>query len=723
VLAQTKVFEGLAREGLDRVCDALQAKLIPAGAYAVRQGDRGDSLFVILEGRVDVLLERHPGEEVALQSLGTGAIVGELALVLGGPRAASVRASVDTWVLELARAKFDELVGRHPHVLEPVSALLRERVRRLALAKHLRDLFGDDGEALAALERELSWVHLPSGQVLFHQGDDADGAYIVAAGRVRVAVNDASGERVVDEVGPGQWLGEMALLAQRPRSATAYASRDTDLIRLSKAAFERVLADRPRAWLETSRLLVTRLERQMRGVARRREMTTFTVLPTSVHLGVTELVRDLVAELSRGGPVATLTADVVDEQLGVPGIAQLGPDDPGHFRLASWLMEQEATHRFVVYRADDTWSQWTDRAVRHADAILIVADAESTPAISEVERRLEDRFATGRAPRRHLVLVHSQDATAFHGTTRFTSARPIERHFHVTRGSRTDVARLARHLSGRPVGLVFGGGGSRGFAHAGVLRAFEELGIPVDAVGGTSVGALLGVAAALGMTARQILETCGPALARCLRPTIPITSLMSARPLVDGMERVVQGMEIEDLRVPFFCVSTSLTRGGAVVHRSGPIIEAVLASGAVPGIWPPVARDGELLVDGGLSDNVPVGVMASLIGGAIVAVDVIPEIDLGAAPKPATGWKTALRTLNPLAGRATPNILSILMRSVTTANAGMRVETATELASLYLRPELDRWNMLDFSAAEVVAEQGYRTTVHTIARWWEQHLQ
>jgi NTE family protein/lysophospholipid hydrolase len=113
--------------------------------------------------------------------------------------------------------------------------------------------------------------------------------------------------------------------------------------------------------------------------------------------------------------------------------------------------------------------------------------------------------------------------------------------------------------------------------------------------------------------------------------------------------------------------------------------------------------------------------MAQLYGGAIIAVDVIPKVDLqvaGDVPPSISGWQVAWRKINPLTKKVDlPNIVSVLMRSVTTAGRLHAGETA-EAASLYLRPQVSRWNMLDFKAASPIAEEGYRNSREPIRQWW-----
>jgi predicted acylesterase/phospholipase RssA/CRP-like cAMP-binding protein len=718
-LRETELFADLDPEAIVHLGTAVREIEIAAGESLIRQGDDASSLFVILDGTCDVLLEK---EGVTLHQIGPRAVVGEVALVVGGKRSATIRALGPVKALELSRDDFEGLLSRHPELMSPFRAALQERLRRVKIAGHLQTLFGQlDPAALAEIERQLTWIQLASGRELFRQGDPANGAYIVVVGRLRVVL----GDRTIDEVGPGQWIGEMALLTRSERSATVYAIRDTELVWLSQAAFDDLITRYPKAMLATSRLLVARLQRQMgmAGSGRRPEETTrsLAIVPANPGVVIDELAIELAKALGGYGTALRMTSSSVDEALGKPGIAQVGNEDPAHLRLTPWLIQQEETHRFVIYQADARWSGWTDRVTRHADHILIVGDGTGIPALGEVEAKLASRFASGRAPKQSLVLLQPNDRVRFSGTAHWLQARSVHAHYHVRRRVSADVSRLARMLTGNAIGLVCGGGGSRGYAHIGVLRALEELNVPVDVVGGTSAGAIFLGAKAFGMSSSEILATTAPILGRLFDPTLPIVSLVSGHRMTEGIFAVAQGAEIEDCLTPFFAVSTNLTRGQQVIHRTGSIAFAIRASSSVPGVFPPVPHNGDLLVDGGLSNNVPVDVMAQLYGGAIIAVDVIPKVDLqvaGDVPPSISGWQVAWRKINPLTKKVDlPNIVSVLMRSVTTAGRLHAGETA-EAASLYLRPQVSRWNMLDFKAASPIAEEGYRNSREPIRQWW-----
>ncbi|MEM9457827.1 MAG: cyclic nucleotide-binding and patatin-like phospholipase domain-containing protein [Myxococcota bacterium] len=726
-LRSNSLFAELEPDVLRQVTGELREVVLPPGRDLMTQGHQGDSLFVIVEGTQEVLLTED-GATMKLHDLGPGSIVGEIALLMGGERSATVRTKTDTRALELSASVFSRLVEQAPVGMRTFTNKLQERMRRVRVVGYLNEIFGElDALALREIEDELTWVRLDGGQELFHQGDEPDGAYILVGGRLRVVVS-APGEedRVIDDVVPGEWVGEMALLTRTERSGTVFALRDAQLVWLSQEAFDRLVLRHPQAMLQITRLLVERMQGLLEGGRQFRQLSrTFAVVPARPGIEITGFCRALRRALSRYGSTLRLDSKEVDAALDRPGIASSGRDDPIHLRLAPWLAEQENAHAHLVLQADDAWTGWSETATRYADHILVVVDGSGEPTLGANERRLERRMATARAPKYSLVLQQRRGLTTFPGTARWLRRPHVGQHFHVRRGERSDVERLVRIITERAITLVLGGGGSRGYAHVGVLRAFEELGIPVDAIGGSSIGAVVAGSYALGLPAKELLRVLRPIFDSLIDPTLPIVSLASGRNAVKGTEQVVGSLDIEDLQIPYFAMSTNLTRNQEVVHREGSLALAARASGSLPGIFPPVPwKNGDLLVDGGVSNNVPVDVMESLFPGEVVAVDVMPDVDLQVGkelPMHLSGWRVAWQLVNPAKPRLEmPSILSILIRAATAGSHSMRRAAETSRrASLYLKPHVEQWNMLDFKAAPSIAEQGYDGTVARIKAWWE----
>jgi predicted acylesterase/phospholipase RssA len=446
------------------------------------------------------------------------------------------------------------------------------------------------------------------------------------------------------------------------------------------------------------------------------------VLPARRGVDHDGVVTDLVEALAKHGRTARLDPKRIDALLGKPGIAVSRSSEPGHIRLVQFLHEIEDEHRFVVYQAEPTWTEWTGRAIRQADYVLTVGVAGADPSPSQTERHIETYRKT-QHPRWGLVLLQPADTTRPEGTRPWLDAREgVEEVFHLRRHHRPDLERLVRILSGRAVGVVFGGGGARGFAHLGVLRALEELGIPVDVVGGTSMGAPMAACAARGMTAAEALDEAREGYRSLLDYTLPFVSVISGAGITGSITRSLGAWNIEDLWLPYFCVSTNITRAAPVVHRRGSLHRAVRASVAIPGVLPPVPENGELLVDGGVLNNLPIDVMRELNPtGPVIAVDVVPNrgpaapSDYGLA---VSGWQVALGRLLPSRRMDVPGIGATMLRSMLVgADNARRQQVAAGLCDLYLNVQMRGIGMLDFDAVEPVAQIGYEQGLEALRTW------
>jgi NTE family protein/lysophospholipid hydrolase len=311
---------------------------------------------------------------------------------------------------------------------------------------------------------------------------------------------------------------------------------------------------------------------------------------------------------------------------------------------------------------------------------------------------------------------------------RWLAPRHLDRHYHVRLGDAAHVERLARRLDGRAGGLVLGGGGARGFAHIGVYRALVEAGVIIDRVGGTSAGAVVSGMIAAGFDADHMATDVWRMLGRWTPVTDParppVLSSCEGRKLFTTLHDSLGDIQIEDLWTDFYCVSTNLTRGRATVHRSGALWRWIRASMSIPGISPPLIVDGEVIVDGGLMDNVPTGVMRERDEGPMVACDVEPDSDLFLEPDlnldlalaPTTARLDLLwRQVRPTGKRA-PNLFDIVYRTVTLGNVEGTLRARRE-ADLMIRPPVAEFHMLEFSSLYEIIEKGYADAAPRIAEW------
>jgi NTE family protein/lysophospholipid hydrolase len=725
-LSAAEVFQELSDASRRDIAADMSRVLLECGETVVPQGEPTETVFVVVSGELAITcLDRH-GRTRALPSLGPGRLLGGAGLLAPTPSPVTARASGRVELATLSRQGFDRFAERNPPGVMALLEALRPALRRhrlwmaLTTSERFRQL---DVEALVDLETALELVPFYSGEVVMREGEPGHDMFIVVSGRLRVATAGPNGAEVtLAELGVGETVGEMAVISGEPRSATVYAIRDSQLARLSTAQFERLLERHPKPTFQmvTGRL-AARLRDRSNPVRRAASISTVAVVGVAPGVPVAAFAKRLAASLASLGRVSHLTSAVVDRDLDRPGIAHAFDRDVWSTRLVEWLAEQEADHRFVVYESDPGLTPWTERTIRQADHVVVVAEASGDPQLGEIETELL-AIEPGHRPRHTLALVYENGHATPSGSARWLSGRRIDRHVHVRFDRRDDFDRLARLLTGNAVGLALGGGFARGLAHVGVLRALEELGIPVDLIGGSSIGAIVGAQWAIGRSASEIARRTAEGFAVAFDDaTLPFLSFQRGGKHSRTIRDSFAETRIEDLWLPYFCVSTNLNRSELKVHAVGPLAEAVTASSRAPGIFPPVVFDGELHVDGGVINNVPVDVTREFSGiGTVIGVDVSPPDQLNEVVDygdEVSGWQAAWSRFYPNRKRNTPpSMLFVLKRLIQFGGISYRRQKA-ELADVCISPDVVRFKRNDFQAAAALADEGYRAAHDALKTW------
>jgi NTE family protein/lysophospholipid hydrolase len=703
---------------------AEKVSLAPKATLFV-QGDPSEAMYLVLSGRLEVRHTDENGVETLRGEVRPGEPTGEVQFLTGGRHTATVRADDPSELIRIPRTVIPLLTEADPDALVPLADLIHRRLRRYRLYDMLPRLFGAlDEQVVSDIERSIEWQRLGGGEVLFRQGDPGDSLYVVMSGRLRAVVQGPDGSpRAVGDVTRGESVGEMALFTGEDRSATIHALRDTELIRFAKPAFEAIVAKYPQVVMQITRILVHRLRQQITSPVVRESLTNLALVGADATVDLAAFCGSLVSALSRHARAIALDSAEVDRLLGTPGISQTPPGGPHAIRLQTWLDDLETKHSLIVYRADTGDTAWSRRCLRQADRALIVADATRSPALQGVEAALLGPTDAITRCSRQLVLLHPGGDTQPARTIDWLAPRRAERHFHVHPGDPRDFGRLARLLTGRGIGLVLGGGGARGYAHIGVIKALEEAGVPIDLVGGTSMGAVVAAAHALGLDYGAFISRTKDLLKRH-RPfkeyTLPIVSLLGSRRLDRFLHEAYGDAHLEDLEIGCFAVSSNLSTAEVVVHDAGSLWTAVRASMSVPGVAVPVVADGRLLVDGGVLNNLPGDLMRLRGAGVVIAVDVNDKSDLlvddSCTPIPSP-WKILWRRINPFAKTLdVPGILSILGRTSLLGSIHKLNEVMRDV-DLYLNPPVGAFGILENDSLEEIAEAGYRYGRERIAEW------
>jgi predicted acylesterase/phospholipase RssA len=501
-------------------------------------------------------------------------------------------------------------------------------------------------DALAQIVRVETFA---GGAVLFRAGDAATAMGIIVSGRLRVGFLDDRPATIRAELGPGSVVGELGLLGDGVRTADVWAARDSEVAWLDQQVLDEACQLAPSLGLSIARFVATRTTRQR------------------VSLPPAEI-----AVLGLG--TAAQSGSLVDES---------------RRALINLLVSSTGPGAVLDVTVD------TLATIRGTDRVIVVCGADDDPnLISELTNQ---RFGDLSWQRTELVLVQPPWAGDPAGTDRWLAPGLFSAHHHIRRGSSIDLGRASRRILGRGTGLVLGGGGARGLAHLGVVRVLQEREIPIDFIGGTSMGAIMGAVLCRFGPGRETDELITAALrnARIERDfAVPRIAILRGKALREALEPVFANRNAEDLWIDWFCTSTNVRHLRLDIHDRGPILPRLMATSAVPGLFPPVVDEhGIFHLDGGLLDNLPARTMRERGAGNVIAVDV------------------SARSIDA-ASTSIPKITESLHFSMGLSSAQQR-SAADTYVDVMIQPFVQKFGLTAFSEANAIIEAGSRAAEQT----------
>ena len=578
----------------------------------------------------------------------------------------------------------------------PAKAFSREDT--LLWLQHL-DVFTDVPPAeLETLLDGMAWLELRSGEMLDEQGagfGDRNGAggdhvFIVrygSLGSTLPALHGASVEMV--PVGPGELLGEISVIAEVARPTTVVALRHSGLLRVDGAAFRAFIVASHRGSMQVTRYLAQRLMQNLKPRVRAVRPSSIALVAVAQGVDLIAIGRALVADAGAQRMAAELLSNL---DLGLTAA-----------EVSASQMLNDLT--IMVTCADDP--QWNELCIANADRLLYVDAAGHAPLPEPVL----DRILGGRSRMQIDVATLCRDSRAPPAApTRWMGRPDISMHLHVREGRADDLAFLGRVVGSRAVGMVLAGGGARGFAHLGVIRALREAGIPIDLFGGTSMGAIIAAGAAFEWTDEELMERMHQVFV-ITNPvndyTIPIISLTRGSKVATRLRHHFGELGIENAWRPFFAVSTNLSTCQPHIHDHGPVWRALRATSALPGILPPMVENGDVLVDGAIMNNFPVDVMRNLRRGPVIGVDMQPDARFASE----VGEFETMSTLRLIRGRSAHpvNVFSVISRTAT-ASSLTHGQYCRSLADLVIEPEVRHVGLLHWRSLVQTAEGAYQST-------------
>ncbi len=412
------------------------------------------------------------------------------------------------------------------------------------LLKAVPVLAGLPDELRNTLARRATTMRLAAGEWLFHQGDIGDAMFVVLSGRVEVVLEAPVQERV-RALGRGGVVGELALLTGEPRSAGVRARRDTELLAVDRQRFVELLTDEPGFAVGLTREIGMEL-RASRALEP----------PTSDVPGTIALV-----PLLGGARSDELRGELLTALEECDPIAQLTPsDEPESYGARLDQAERDKGRVLLPTEGSDQADDWTAFCLRQSDRVVVVAEEGASFGAPETLRGAD------------LLLLTSGVGTP-QSVPLVETLKP--RVVHIVRGGarfRGDVARVARRLSGRSVGLVLSGGGARGFCHIGVLQELLDAGLQIDRLGGCSMGAYIAALAAMETDPAAIRDRVHEEfVVRSVTSdyTIPLVALLRGQRALEMLDNTFGDARIESQSRDYFCVSADLITGELVEHRDG----------------------------------------------------------------------------------------------------------------------------------------------------------
>jgi NTE family protein len=552
-----------------------------------------------------------------------------------------------------------------------------------ALEQILARLF-DDAHGAA------SWFTLPGGVRLYAAGDAADTLYLLRAGRLGVFKHDEGQEpHFVGVIRPGEPAGEMSLIAGTAHTATVVALRDSEILALPREAFFEAASKNPELMTELARLMILRARQSATNVA---EPTVFGFISLSDRK-----VRDFVAMVESeivalGFTVKTVTSDALKS-------------------AAEWFSAVEESHDYVLYCAERDELAWAHLCARQVDRLFLVGRSGEAP---ERKRPWEgDAFDNHRQV--DLVLMHPTNTTRPSGTGHWLDTISPARWFHIREAVRADAARIARVLTGTSVGIVLSGGGARAYACVGAVKALREANVPLDFVGGASMGAIVCAGVAMGWDQSELDMRLRKAFVESSPIDdidVPIIALVRGKKVDARLLEHYGEALIEDLWTPFYCVSSNITSGGYVVHKRGLLRAALRASIAIPGVLPPVIENGAVLVDGAVLRNFPVDIMRGWHMGPVVGCDVSRARGLDPKELQVGSWWKWILTGG---WRQGPPIVAVMIRSATlTAKADLM--EARSNTDVLIIPNPAGVEVNDWKAYDPAVEAGWEAAREAMAK-------
>lgn len=583
-----------------------------------------------------------------------------------------------------------------------------------------------DEEILKNLLNKFEKVYLQKKDILFRQGELSNSIYVLVAGKIALLFKDENNhQQILTEITPGDTIGELSALSLEPRPVTAKALQEAIVLKLPNSIFFEIGRTYPEVFHQTINMLMGRSHKMIENMGKRRAPKKHVAIIPANKKTSLSVFADKITGLAANLSGIVVLSDY-DNQL------------RDKFKTAGQLRQEirnlEKQHVTILYLLESYKSMLAKCCFEKAEMFYIVAQGGAKPFLNQfVVEKIADNNVLYNT-KSELILLHEQVEQLPKFTAKWLRLAHFGLHHHVRINQEKDCQRILRFMSGRAVGLVLGGGGVRGWAHIGAIKALLESDIPIDAIGGTSGGAIMAGYYALHETYEDShtelhkLSVITHKAIALKNLTWPAVSLFNGKAYTETQMQIYGKAKVNDLWLPYFSVACNLSRNIQVIHRSGYLWKAIRSSTAVPAIFPPVVIKGEMHLDGGILNNLPVDVMRKLTPGigTVIAVDLtrntIDETEYN-FPSMMPFWPTVLAKLK-LAHKEYkfPHFVETFLKSLLAGSSAKQEENA-RTADILISPNLSRYGLLTLKAAQEneLIELGYKAAHDAIKNWQQKN--
>jgi predicted acylesterase/phospholipase RssA/CRP-like cAMP-binding protein len=564
------------------------------------------------------------------------------------------------------------------------------------------------------LKKLIEWVQVPGGTKIIQQGEASEDMFFLVHGRLTAMLESQDEVRRLGDVYQGQSVGEIGVFSNEKRSASVYANRDSVLIKISKDSLQKLMTLFPDLMMNVLQTIIKRATSHYTQQTKPPIIKNVVLISKNKNPSIELFVNKLVKVLGRFGTCTILKNENLQQLTGVNSQDLQTNDSLVHIKMQQAIENLEQQNLYLILWASEEEEEWLNKAIRQADVFYIIKERDDSSDLTPTERSIFDEGSYYQFKEKHLVLIHKDGSQKPTGTSKMLANRRVDLHHHIRLNNEQDIQRVARHLSGKSVGIAFAGGGAKGLAHIGIIKELYNLSIPIDYFSGTSVGSLGAGIVAMDMPIDEMLEftkelaLASPTKRRNMN-ILPMVSLLKGKDMDTYLEKYYGSWDIEDLWINFSCVSSNLTKKTLVEFTRGSLATAIRASISLPGVFPPAVMGDDLLVDGGLMDNLPLHLLEkhNIAKKIVVSLHTAKQYKLGYLKVPDSlellKYKLTRKEIK------VPSMMTLLMESMVLSSYSKYAEIIQK-ADLHLQPPVAKIGLMQWHKYKELIEIGEKYT-------------